>query len=184
MKRRTVQMPLLWTRAPRYAPATAPPDAGSSRSRSVTPPVSLPSRAFGGVRAPVSWSVQTALLAARAAVVFAAESVRDRNGRRAQAVCAMVAYAPLAIAEARLETAQARAVGLTEETAPRLVVDLTPAVQLVFALIVRLRGLKVGETTAAVDLAQHIIIEIDRRRSWRAALAAGAATTRSRTLGW
>ncbi len=168
----------------RYAPATAPPDAGSNRSRSVTPPASLPSRAFGGLRAPVSWSVQAALLGARAAVVFAAESVRDRHGRRAQAVGAVVAYAPLAIVEARLENAQARALGLTEETAPRLMVDLTPVVQLVFALAARLRGLKVAETTAAVHLAQHVISEIDRRRSWRAALTAGAATRSFRTNGW
>ena len=74
--------------------------------------------------------------------------------------------------EQRLEARQAEILRLTAETAPRPVFDRRGRRAARFSVVARLRGLKVADATPPVALAQQIVAEINRRRSWRAALPA------------
>ena len=192
-------MPFLVYRGPRYAPMTPPPEDPRLRSaweRGRAPfnpgqpfPPELASwgpderralregamsrRSQRDLRAPVGWSTQIALLVLRAAALFGAETCRERYGRLAEGAVGLVLYWPVMFVEQRLEARQADILRLTAETAPRPVFDPSSAVvPLVFSIVARLRGLKVADATPPVALAQQIVGEINRRRSWRAALPA------------
>ena len=123
------------------------------------------------LRAPVGWSTEIGLLVLRAAALFGAETARERYGRVAEGAVGLVLYVPVIFVEQRLEARQAEILRLKVETAPRAVFDPSSAVvPLVFSVVARLRGLKVAEAKPPVALAQQIVAEINRRRSWRAAL--------------
>jgi hypothetical protein len=99
-----------------------------------------------------------------------------------EAAAALALYAPLIVAQNRLEAVRAQRLRLTPLTAPRSRVELWPAVApFAFSLVARLRGFKVAPAPPTAMIAQQIIAEIERRRSWRAALAAARAPAQS---GW
>ena len=201
--RPTVRMPFLWYRGARYVSVAAPRDprlreAFERGHEPWDPDVPWPpdlaswsherQRAFRAgaysrrsqkdLRAPVAWPLEAALLVLRIAAQFGAESVRERHGKVGEAAVGLALYGPTIIAENRLEVREADRLGLTPQTAPRNKVDLTfSAVQVVFSVGARLRGFKVVQATPPVAVAQLIIAEIERRRSWRAALAAGGQAT-------
>jgi hypothetical protein len=98
-----------------------------------------------------------------------------RTGLR-ENVPAVAAAGALAVATSqllpRLERRRARDLGLTRETAPIPHTDcVTPLVQLVaWRAYMRLRGPKVKPPPWHLQLARRLIMEIERRRSFNAAL--------------
>jgi len=177
--RPTVRMPFLWYRGTRYAPATGSPEDPQS---SAVWADAMSRRSQKSLRAPVGWPTEAVLLLLRAASQFGAESVREHHGKVGEAAAALALYAPLIVAQNRLEAVRAQRLRLTPLTAPRSRVELWPAVApFAFSLVARLRGFKVAPAPPTAMIAQQIIAEIERRRSWRAALAAARAPAQS---GW
>lgn len=121
--------------------------------------------------APLSWPVQACLMATDTA--FHAYTTRYEPKIRVWTVSLGLIYG---VTGQRIRPAlgrrRARQLGLTVETAPQLNVDcLGPLPSLlVWQAYLRLRGLKQTEPWPHF-LAQSIIGEINRRRSWRHALA-------------
>jgi hypothetical protein len=177
--RPTVRMPFLWYRGTRYAPATGPPEDPHS---SAVWADAMSRRSQKNLRAPVGWPTEAGLLLLRAAAQFGAESVREQHGKVGEAAAGLALYAPLIVAQNRLEAVQAERLRLTPLTAPRSRVELWPAIApFAFSLVARLRGFKVAPAPPTVIIAQGIIAEIERRRSWRTALAAARPPVQS---GW
>jgi hypothetical protein len=121
-------------------------------------------------QAPLSWPVQACLIATDTACQ--AYTNRSQHRSLVQTVPLGLIYGAIALrTRTALERRRAHQLGLTIETAPRLNVDCLGSVPalLVWQSYLRLRGLDHTEPWPHV-LAQNIIGEINRRRSWRRAL--------------
>jgi hypothetical protein len=121
-------------------------------------------------QAPLSWPVQACLMATDTA--FRAYTARYQLRNLVRALPAGMIYVVSAQrARTALEQRRARQLGLTVDTAPRLRLDFLGSLPplLAWQSYLKLRGLKQAEPWPHA-LAQSIIGEINRRRSWRRAL--------------
>jgi hypothetical protein len=124
--------------------------------------------------APAPWPVEACLLVGELASLAVLKRYRSANPLVRLAATAGPALLLLRTRTA-VESSEARRLGLTRATAPaRSSTDVTmglPAA--LFQGVVWLRGWKVREPPWPRALAQSIIREVDRRRSWNAAMRAG-----------
>jgi hypothetical protein len=156
-----VVVPLLWVPRTNYRPAAQPPEDDEMREPWLaTEP-----------QAPLSWPIQACLMATDTA--FQAYTARYEK----RSLVWTVPLAGLYLTSAQrtrtaLERRRARQLGLTIETAPQPKLDCLGSVPplLAWRLCLRLRGLKQAAEPWPHALAQSIIGEINRRRSWRRAL--------------
>jgi hypothetical protein len=122
-------------------------------------------------QAPLSWPVQACFIATETVCQAYTTGYQQRGLVRTLPVVAIYGVTAPRM-RAALERRRARELGLTSETAPQLNVNCLVSVPpiLVWQAYLRLRGLKRAEPWPHV-LAQNVISEINRRRSWRHALA-------------
>jgi hypothetical protein len=154
-----VVLPLLWVGRITYRPAQPPEDDEMPDLWRATEP-----------QAPLSWPVHACFIATETVCHAYATGYRQWGLVRTLPVVAIYGVTAQRM-RAALERRRARQLGLTIETAPQLTVDCLGSLPpvLVWQAYLRLRGLKQTEPWPHV-LAQNVIGEINRRRSWRHAL--------------